>query len=280
MSYVLNAGYASALLLLVAVGLGIVFGVMGVINLAHGEFLMLGAFGAFVTVQSTGHFWLSLLVAPIAVALIAVLIELVLIRRLYLHPLETIVATWGLAIVLREVVRKLAGSDYRSVENPVPGAVSVFGAEFPRYRLIVMAIVAAILLGLYLLQRLTRVGVVARAVISNGDLARALGINVGRVYLVTFAVGSALAGLAGALLAPGVNIYPDMGPPFVITAFLAVLVGGLGSLGGLVVAAIVLGSLQSSLSQFTSPVAGLIGLLVLAVVVLRFMPQGLSRRAA
>jgi branched-subunit amino acid ABC-type transport system permease component len=227
-----------------------------------------------------GSFWLSLLIAPIAVAVIAMAIEVTIIRRLYRRPLETIVATWGLAIVIREVVRLVLGSDYRSVANPVPGAASVLGTDFPRYRLIVIGFVLVIVGVLYLVQRRTRVGVIARAVIANPDLAAGLGVNVSLVYALTFAFGGALAGLAGVLLSPGVNVFPDMGPPFVITAFLAVLVGGLGSLGGLVAAAILLGSVQSTLAQWINPVSGAIVLLVVAVLTLRALPDGLSRKTA
>jgi branched-chain amino acid transport system permease protein/urea transport system permease protein len=278
--YVLNAGYSSILLLLVAAGLGIIFGLMGVINLAHGEFLMLGAYGALITTDHLGSYWLALLVSPLAVAALAAVVEVGIIRRLYRRPLETIVATWGLAIVIREVVRQIAGSDFRSVESPLPGSTHLLGTDFPRFRLVVMGLVVAILVALYLVQRLTRLGVVARAVIANPDLAGTLGVNVKLVYAVTFAVGSALAGLAGVLIAPSVNVFPDMGPPFVITAFLAVLVGGLGSLPGLVGAAVILGTVQTSVAQWANPVAGGIALLALAVFVLRFMPNGLSRRAA
>jgi urea transport system permease protein len=280
MSYALNATYASMLLLLVALGLGIVFGLMRVINLAHGEFLMLGAYGTVLVTDHLGSFWLSLLIAPFCVAVIAAGIEVVIIRRLYRRPLETIVATWGLAIVIREVVRLIFGPDYRSVANPVPGAVSILGTDFPRYRLIVIGVVIAIVVSLYLVQRLTRVGVIARAVMANPDLASGLGVNVSVVYALTFAFGAALAGLAGVLLSPGVNVFPDMGPPFVITAFLAVLVGGLGSLGGLVAAAWLLGTVQSTLAQWMNPVSGSIALLVVAVLALRMLPDGLSRRTA
>jgi branched-chain amino acid transport system permease protein/urea transport system permease protein len=253
---------------------------MRVINLAHGEFLMLGAYGAVLVTDYVGSFWLSLVLAPLGVAAVAAVVEVGIVRHLYRRPLETIVATWGLAIVVRELVKLVAGPDYRSVANPVPGAISVAGTDFPRYRLIVIAFVLAILVLLYLAQRLTRAGVIARAVIANPDLAGGLGVNVKLVYGLTFALGSALAGLAGVLLSPGVNVFPEMGPPFVITAFLAVLAGGLGSLGGLVGAAVLLGTVQSAFAQWVNPVTGAIALLVVAVIALRILPEGLSRKTA
>lgn len=275
---ILNASYASLLLLLVAFGLAIIFGLMGVINLAHGEFLMLGAYAALVTGNLSGTFWLSLVVGPLLVAAAALVIERGLIRHLYRRPLETILATWGLAIVLRQLVRAVAGADFKNVPSPVPGAVSVFGVDYPRYRLVVMVLVLLVFGVLYVLQRMTRLGLVVRAVIQTPQLAGTLGINVNRVYQVTFVVGSALAGLAGVLLSPTVNVFPEMGPPFVINAFLVVLVGGLGSLPGLVGASFLLGSVQSLMSRYETPVAGTVALLVIAVLALRFLPEGLTRR--
>lgn len=279
MEYILNAAYASLLLMLVALGLAIVFGLMGVINLAHGEFLMLGAYGAVVTTSVFGSFWLSLLFAPATVAIVGMVIEQVLIRRLYRRPLETIVATFGLAIILREAVRQIAGSDFRNVSDPIQGAVSIFGTDFPAYRLVVMGIAVALVVAIYLVQSRTRFGLIARAVIYNPELAGALGIDINVVYRTTFAVGSALAAVAGVLIAPTVNVFPDMGPAFVISAFLAVLVGGLGSLRGLIAAVVLLGTAQYALSQVFTPVAGAIGLLVIAIGALRFLPDGLARVA-
>lgn len=280
MEYVLNASYASLLLMLVALGLAVIFGLMGVINLAHGEFLMLGAYGSVVTTSVFGSFWLSLLLAPCAVAAIGIVVERVLIRRLYRRPIETIVATFGLALVLRETVRQIAGSDFRSVGDPVSGSVSIFGTAFPAYRLVVMGVTVVMVVAIYLIQSRTRLGLVARAVIQNPDLASALGIDVNVVYRITFALGAGLAALAGVLIAPTVNVFPDMGPAFVITAFLAVLVGGLGSLRGLVLAVALLGIAQYALAQIFTPVAGVIGLLLIAIAALRFLPDGLGRVAS
>ncbi len=277
---VLNAGYAALLLLLIGAGLAIIFGLIGVVNLAHGEFLMLGAYAALLTTAQTGWFWPSLVVGPLAVALVALLVEFGLIRRLRQRPLETILATWGLAIVMRQIVIALAGPDFRNVPNPLPGSVALFGIEYPRYRLAVIVLTAIIVVGLYILQRTTRMGLVARAVIQNPDLAGNLGINVNRVYQITFVLGSALAGLAGVILAPTVNVFPEMGPQFVVSAFLVVLVGGLGSIPGLVGAALLLGIVQSVLARYENPVTGTVGLLIIAVLSLRFLPNGLARRSS
>jgi branched-chain amino acid transport system permease protein/urea transport system permease protein len=238
---------------------------------------MLGAYAALITTTELGSFWPSLITAPLLVGAMALVVESGLMRRLYQRPLETILATWGLAIVLRQGVEAVAGPDFRNVPNPLPGSAAVLGVEYPRYRLAVIALTLVIIVGLYVLQRTTRAGLVARAVILNPPLAGTLGINVRRVYQATFALGSALAGLAGALLAPTVNVFPEMGPPFVVNAFLAVLVGGSGSMPGLVSACLLLGVVQSTLSRYESPVAGTVGFLVVAVLTLRFLPHGLTR---
>lgn len=276
MADVLNVLYASTLLILTALGLAIVFGLMGVINLAHGEFLMLGAYGALITTNITGSFWIGLIAAPLVVAAASGIVEIVVMRRLYQRPLETIVATWGLGIVLRQVVEILAGRDFRNVQNPLPGAISLFGTEFPVYRLLVVCIVGVVVAGLVALQRWTRFGVLAQAVREKPELAATIGIDTKRVYVATFAAGSALAALAGVLLAPTVNVYPGMGPSFVIGAFLVVLVAGVGSILAVVGAGLLLGMAQTFLADAYSPVAGSLGLLVVAVVAMRLLPDGLS----
>jgi len=276
---VLNATYTILVLLMVAFGLAVIFGLMGVINLAHGEFLMLGAYAALITTNTLGSFWPSIIVGPLLVGVAALVVERGLMRRLYQRPLETILATWGLAIVIRELVRAVAGPDFRNVPNPLPGAATIFGADYPRYQLAVMGFTLVVLVGLYVAQRTTRAGLIVRAVIQNPQLAGTMGINVKRVYQSTFVLGSALAGLAGVLLAPSVNVFPQMGPPFVINAFLVVLVGGLGSIPGLVGSSVLLGAVQSTLSRYENSVTGTVGLVIVAVLVLRFLPQGLGRRA-
>jgi branched-chain amino acid transport system permease protein/urea transport system permease protein len=261
---------------MVAFGLAVVFGLMGVINLAHGEFLMLGAYGAVFTTQVLGSFWLALLVSPLLVACIGVVVERGLVRRLYQRPLDTIVATFGLAIILRELVRYFAGSDFKSVADPLDGAVSVLGADFSAYRLVVIGIVLVVLAAMFLVQRNTRGGLVAKAVIKNPELAASMGIDIKVVYRNTFALGAALAAVAGVLVAPTVNVYPDMGIVFVIPAFLAVLVGSVGSLSGLTVAVFGLATLQYVTAQVSSPLMGIIALLLVSIAALRFMPDGIA----
>lgn len=277
MAELLNAVYATGLLLLVAVGLAVVFGLMGIINLAHGEFLMLGAYVALAVTSLTGSFWLAIAAAPILVAILSLPIERFVMRRFYARPLETIVVTFGLAIVLQQLVEGLFGRGFQRVESPLPGSISFFGTTFPRYRLFLVVGAVLIVALLWVIQRHTLLGLRARAVMQNPELASSLGIDISRAYLLTFGVGSALAGLAGAIIAPTASVFPAMGTPFVVSAFLVVLVGGLGSLGGMAAAAAILGVTQTVLAGRVTPVFGVIGVVVVAVVFMRFMPDGVGR---
>src|SRR6266542_1405822 len=273
----LNVIFAILLLLLIASGLAVIFGLLGIINFAHGEFLMLGAFAA-LWMTKHGPFWMALLAAPAFLAACSLIIEAGLIRRLYQRPLAAILATWGLGIVIREAMKLGVGPEFRSIRNPLPGTLQILGTPFPRYRLALMGIVVAVFLILALFVKFTRLGLVTRAVIENPELAAGLGVNVTQTYRVTFALGSALAGIAGALVSPLVTIHPQMGPGFLVNGFLAVIVGGPGSLGGLAGSAAALGTSQRLMARDVSPVAGSITILLLAVVLMRFRPLGLLRR--
>lgn len=277
MGDLLNVVTAVLLLLLTASGLAVIFGLMGVINFAHGEFVMIGAFVTYFTVH-WANFWLALLLAPLVVAVIGLLVERTLVRRLYSRPLETILATWGLSIVIREVARLWFGPQFRSIPAPVAGSVQLFGATYPTYRLVVLGMIVLIFALLVAGFRYTQLGLITRAVIENPDLAASRGVNVRHTYQVTFAVGAALAGLAGAIIAPLVSIYPEMGSSFIINPFMAVIVAGAGSFGGVAAAATIFGVSQSLAVRFVSPVTGSIVVLLLAITLLRIRPMGLLRR--
>jgi urea transport system permease protein len=276
MAEALNALYAIAVLLIVASGLGLTLGFMRVINFAHGEFVMLGAFGAIVAAD-LGSFWLGLLVGPLIALSVGLIVEGVVIRRLYQRPLETILATFGVGLLIREVVKVIAGPEFRSVRAPFRGTVELLGVSYPTYQLFFMGAVALTFASLVLLLRATRLGLTSRAVIQNPEIAAALGINVSRAYQVTFALGAALAGLAGALLSPNVAIHPEMGTAFVVDGFLAVVVGGAGSFAGLVTSTSLLGAAQSLTSSWISPIAGSLAIVLLTVVLMRLRPAGILR---
>ncbi|MCT2537153.1 branched-chain amino acid ABC transporter permease [Aquibacillus koreensis] len=266
----LNIVTSIAIFFVIAVGLAVIFGLMDVVNLAHGEFVMLGAYAAFITSQLGLNPWLSFVIAPVIVAIFGLFIEKILIRHLYGKIMESILATWGLGIILRQVIELIFGKDYKIAPYPVEQTVNVFGAGYPVYRLLIVVLALVIVALLWYLERKTNVGVTVRAVIQNPNLSSALGININRVYSISFVVGSALAGLAGAIIAPLVSVHSGMGINYVMNGFLTVLVGGMGSLFGLVGSASLLGGSESVFSFFFDPVWGSIAVILITIVFMRF----------
>ncbi|WP_102346059.1 branched-chain amino acid ABC transporter permease [Bacillus sp. Marseille-P3661] len=265
-----------AILFLVAIGLAIIFGLMGVVNLAHGELLMLGAYSAYLTTSLGLSPWLALLIAPIVVALFGLVLERLLIRRLYGKIMESILATWGVGIVIRQCIEMIFGKNYKPVPMPIDQSVSMFDVSYPLYRILIVFIAIAVVIMLVLIERKTNVGVTVRAVIKDPVLSSSLGINVNRAYTTTFVVGSALAGFAGALLAPFVSVYPGMGVCYVMNAFFLVLVGGMGSILGVAGSATILGGSQTLISFWYDSIWGSISIVVLAMVIMRFRKTNLS----
>lgn len=277
-SVLLNLAYAIAVLVLASAGLVVVFGLMKVINFAHGEAMMLGAYTV-LAVSPRSSFWVGVVTAAAVVGLGGALVERVLIRRLYLRPLDTILATWGLALLIREVVRRFSAQGYQSIPAPLPRPVAILGTTYSGYRLALIATAVLLLVAFWLVERRTSVGRLIRGVIANPDLARGLGVNVDRVYLLSFAAGSALAGLAGALLAPLVTIAPDMGAQFLIGAFLTAILAGGASLIGLAPASGILGTSQGLVAEYVDQTIGVVALLVVAMLVMRLRDSTLWRRA-
>lgn len=272
---ILNIITSIAILFIVAIGLAVVFGLMGVINLAHGEFIMIGAFITFFTISLGLSPWLAFITAPFVVAIVGLITERLLMRHLYGKIMETILATWGLGIVLRQVIELVFGKGYKSVPMPIESSMNVFGVQYPTYRLLIIAIAIAFILGLYLLETKTSFGITVRAVIQNPDLASSVGVNINKVYSTSFVLGSALAGFAGAVVAPLVGVSPNMGIDFVIDAFLTVLVGGMGSLFGLAGSATLLGTSESLVSYLFDPVWGSMSMVILTIIVMRFRKQSI-----
>lgn len=274
----LDGANAVLILMLVALGLAIVFGLMNVINLAHGEFLMLGAYVVLAVGQAGLPFWLGLMLAPIVVGAVGLVVEEVLIRHTYTRLLDTILATWGLSMVLRQAMVILYGPGSYSVLAPDLGAVTVDGSPYPIYRLVVMAISLAAILATFALFFRTRVGLAARAAIANRAMASCLGIDTRRLDRLTFSVGAALAGLAGAAVAPLMSVDPQAGLGWLVPAFLAILVGGLGSIAGPLVGAAGVGGLDSLTAALASPVWAQLVVFVAAILVIRLRPTGLVAR--
>ena len=272
---VLNGLSLSGILILVALGLWFIFGVLGVINLAHGELFMLGAYSVVVVYGLTGSVWLGMILAPLVIGALGIVIEVSVIKRLYERPFDTLLATWALSIIAREGVTLVTGGAFQGVPAPISGTLDLAGAGYPLYRLVLLGFGVASLVAAGALLYRTRFGVRARAVIANREIAGALGINVQLTDSVIFGLGAALAGLAGALMSPLVTIAPSMGLPFVALSFLVVILGGLRSVWGLALGAVIMGGGQALIGFFTSPVIAQIVVFAIAILVLRFRPRGL-----
>src|SRR5262245_58574075 len=259
----------AGVLYIVAVGLLLVYGVLRIINLAHGAFLALGAYAAGVT---TWWGWTPWAAAPLAFAvgaLLAALVEWRVLRALYNRPLDTILATWGLNIIVVQGITLYFGREIHFAASPIARAVNVGGTTYSEYRLVLLLLAAGLGVLVWLVVQRTSIGVVARAVIMNEELAQALGINTRLVRFVTFCLGAGLAALAGALVTPLVSVHPNLGVPWLINAFMLVLVAGV-SIGNLALAARFLGGAQVLVSAYGNPVLGSLTIVILAVIILRF----------
>jgi urea transport system permease protein len=266
----------AAILYAVAAGLLIVFGVMKIINFAHGGFLTVGGYSALLVTRLGWNPWLSLPMAFAIGCVCGMIIERLVVRPLYARPLDAILATWGLGIILGQVITLAFGREVQFVESPMHGAIELLSASYSQYRLVLVlvAVVLASVMGVVL--NGTRLGLQTRAVIMNENLARGLGINSGLVRFVTFSLGSGLAALAGALITPLSSVDPNMGVPWLVNAFMLVLVSGM-SLVSLAIACAVLGGAQVLVSTYGNPILGGLTIVVLAALILRFRPQGFAR---
>jgi len=259
----------AGVLYIVAVGLLLVFGVLKIINLAHGAFLALGAYAAVIVTWLGWNPWTALLVAPAIGVGLAALIEWWLLRPIYVRPLDTILATWGLNIVLVQVITLYFGREIQFARSPIERAITIGGATYSQYRLVLLLIALGLGVLVWTVLRLTQIGMVARAVIMNEELAQALGVNTRLVRFTTFCMGAGLASLAGALITPLLSVHPNLGLPWLINSFMLVLVAGV-SLGNLALAALTLGGAQVLVSSYGNPVLGSLTIVVLAVIILRF----------
>jgi branched-chain amino acid transport system permease protein len=276
MAQLLDIVTTAAILYAVAAGLLIVFGVMKIINFAHGGFLTIGGYSALLVTRLGWNPWWSLAFAVVIGVVCGAIVERLVMRPLYARPLDAILATWGLGIVVGQVITLEFGREVQFVQSPVTGAMNILGESYSQYRLIlvILAVVLAVAMGLVL--NGTKLGLQTRAVIMNENLARGLGINSGLVRFATFSIGSGLAALAGALITPLSSVDPNMGVPWLVNAFMLVLVSGM-SLIALAVSCLVLGGAQVLVSTYSDPVAGGLTIVVLAALILRFRPQGFAR---
>lgn len=266
---------------LLAVGLSLIFGLLTVVNFAHGAFFMVGAYMGVYLLGVTGSFWFCLVGVPLVVGVLGLVVERALIRPLYGRGLDyPLLLTFGLGYVLVDLIRIGFGIEGRTFSTPaaLQGSVDIGVGHFPLYRLFVMAVTALLLLALWWLIEGTRYGLIIRAGARDPDIVRVLGVDISRVWLLVFALGTALAGLAGILAAPMRGVYPEMGIPVLIEAFVVTVVGGMGSLRGAVVAGLLIGMVVSLTSLVAPPMANISMFVVMALVLL-LRPSGLFGRA-
>lgn len=276
MTVTLDIVTTAALLFVVATGLLVIFGVLKIINFAHGAFLTVGAYGALVTTAFGLNPWLSFPLAFVTGAVVGLLVERLVVRPLYDRPLDAILATWGLGIVISQFITLGFGREIQFAQSPLGGTISVLGETYSAYRLVALLIAIAVGLGFAALIEGSRLGLSARAVIMNEDLARGLGIDTYRVRRMTFVVGCGLAALAGALITPLSSVDPNMGVPWLINAFMLVMVAG-SSFLSLALAALILGGAQVVVSSYFSPILGGMTIVLLSALVLRLRPAGFGR---
>jgi len=273
---VLDIVTTAAILFIVSAGLLVVFGVMKIINFAHASFITIGAYTALVA----SRFGLPPVLAPAVAFLVGGLIgaaaERIVVRQLYGRPLDAILATWGLSIVIGQLVTLGFGREVQFVPAPVSGTLAIFSEDYSSYRLL-LVVAAFVIAGLFtMLLNGTRLGLSTRAVIMNENLAQGLGIDSTRVRLITFGIGCGLAAIAGALITPLASVDPNMGLSWLIGAFMLVMISG-GSLPTLGLSCLELGGLQVLASTFISPILGGLTIAVLAAVALRLRPEGFAR---
>jgi branched-chain amino acid transport system permease protein len=273
---VLDVVTTAAILFIVSAGLLIVFGVMKIINFAHAAFITVGAYAALVASRLGLPSVLAPALAFVIGGLIGAAAERVVVQWLYSRPLDAILATWGLSIVIGQLVTLAFGRGVQFVPAPISGTKSILGEEYSMYRLLMVAAATVIAILFTCVLNGTRLGLSTRAVIMNETLAQSLGIDSSRVRLVTFGLGCGLAAIAGALITPLASVDPNMGLAWLISAFMLVMISG-GSLLTLGLSSLVLGGLQVVVSTFVSPILGGLTIAVVAAVALRLRPEGFAR---
>lgn len=275
MVFVLDVLTTAAVLFIVTAGLMVIFGVMKIVNFAHGSLLTVGAYASLAVTQLKLSPWLGLPLSVLVGVAIGMVIERLIVRPLYRRPLDAILATWGLGIVIGQLIVFAFGREVQFVETPIQGAYSIAGTPYSAYRLLLVPVALAMAVALTLLLSGTRFGVKTRAVIMNEDLASGLGIHSGRIRFITFSLGAGLGTLAGCLITPLSSVDPGMGLPWLVGAFMLVMVSG-HSMLSLMFTCLVFGACQVLVSTHASPVLGGLTIPVLAAVTLRIRPKGFA----
>jgi branched-chain amino acid transport system permease protein len=276
--FLIQVAYAIASLALISVGLAVIYGMMRVINFAHGEFLMLGGYAVILPVQAGVNLWLAMLViAPVTVGVFGIVVERIIIRPLYGRVIDTVLATWGLSLLMIGLASAIFGY-YQEGSKPPLGSVAIGAYRESGYTFFVIGITAAIMLALYIGLKRTRFGLIARGTMQNPAMAAGLGVDTGRIYAATFGLGAALSGLAGGILAPISGVVPVIGATYIAKAFITVISGGATVLAGTASAATLLGAVNQVVTFLSTPVVGEVALLAAAIILLRLLPSGITGR--
>lgn len=271
--------YGIASLALISLGLAVIFGMMRVINLAHGEFLMLGGYTVLVATNAGVNIWFAMLIlAPLMVGLIGVIVERVLIKWLYGRMVDTLLATWGLSLLLIGLVTSIFGASTATTISPPLGIIRIGDYSASGYELFLIGITIALFIVVFATLKFTKLGLVARGTMQNPEMASALGVSTTRVYMITFGMGAAVTGLAGGLLAPVTGVLPTIGATYIAKAFITVISGGSSILAGTATGSILLGGINGIFAFITGPTMGEVALLVAAIILLRLMPRGITGR--
>ncbi|HVL56419.1 MAG TPA: branched-chain amino acid ABC transporter permease [Burkholderiaceae bacterium] len=264
---------------LIALGLSIIFGLLDIINIAHGDFFMVGTVLAWFTLYYTGNYWIGFLVVPLIGFVLGILMERTVIRPIRNAAALSIVATFGLSLILQESVRATFGPTPRRILSPIEGTIPLFGIEYELYRPFAAAVSIVALAAFFAFLKYTKTGTWMRAVRHDPDTAIAMGIPAQRIYLLTFAIGTSLAVLGGVVAAPITTVDFRAGVDILPACFMAVIIGGLGNLPGTAAAAVLLAFMEGVIASFADPTVARITSLVLMSAVLLFRPQGLFKGA-
>ena len=265
----------TSVMVLVVLGLGVIASMMGIFNFAHGDFMLLGGYTLYLFSVWGFPLWFGIVAAPIVVGIVGVILERTVIHRFYAAPIAAMLGTYALGVVIRETVRGLIDGMYLRVPAPMQGQVVVGDISIAEWRIAVLVISLLVLLGSYLLVNRTNFGLRVRASLENPEQARASGISTSQIYAVTFGFGAALAGLAGALMAPLLMFSADMGLKFLIQGFLAVMLGGIGTFEGPALGGAIIGAMASGLPYALNPILADVLVFVIAIVLVKFKPMGL-----
>jgi urea transport system permease protein len=274
-SLLLNAAFLVSVVALVALGLGVIYGLLGVINMAHGEFVALGAYAAFLVTSSGMPYWVALILAPVLGMGAGMALQSGILSRLVRRPLDAILVTLGLSLVFQQILQAVFGAVPRTVANPTPGAIEILGATFPTFRLVAILIAVVIIVATILFLARSEFGIVVRAILQNREAASVNGVNAGRYSVWAFGLGAALAAIAGALIAPSTNVTPLMGATYLAPAFVAVILGGAGRPVGVLIGVAFMAGLEVILAPYIGATVARAGVLVLAIIAIRLRPNGL-----